>query len=577
MHYLFKRIAPLLIFFALSESVHAQDDLALGKEALQQKSYDTAINDFVKAQKAAPRVLETNFYLGEAYRLKGVKDSAEFFLQRAVDINETYLPAWSSLGTLMIKTSQWDKVAKVFAAATKADKISPAVSLAYGNAYLDVDSLDKAIVYFSKAKELNENLPEVYVGLAEAYGRQNIAVLAISNYQKAAELDSTSAIIRYKLGKAYYKNRQYNECVREFQAAINLDPTNDVYVFDVADIFYRAKLWRESALFFAKYVALKKDNPVAYDEYAKALYGGKFYKDALPVLEQAMTLDPKAYELRPMLARSEYECGDYQKAVDNYKVLPKDSLVSEDYIRIGRSYAKLKDVDNAIASFERSIALDSTSTECAADLAPLYMQKKMYDKAANQYDRKLKSDPKNVGALVNGGVCYMVIGKYDTAKTMMKKVIDLRPDFFQAYLYLAKCYYLLDSLNLAEKQYQLVISIIDTIKVEGNEGKSKEEKYGAQLLEAHKFIGLIELLSKHYPPAIEYLKKAITYEPKEKKDLEAHLWLAQSYALSSGNTQISADEGQAIKQKAIDEYKVVLKIDPKNATANKELKQLEGG
>ena len=108
MHYLFKRIAPLLILFALSESVHAQDDLALGKEALQQKSYDTAISYFVKAQKAAPRILETNFYLGEAYRLKGVRDSAEFFLQHAVDINETYLPAWSSLGTLMIKTSQWD-------------------------------------------------------------------------------------------------------------------------------------------------------------------------------------------------------------------------------------------------------------------------------------------------------------------------------------------------------------------------------------------------------------------------------------------------------------------------------------
>jgi len=91
------------------------------------------------------------------------------------------------------------------------------VSLAYGNAYLDVDSLDKAIVYFSKAKELNENLPEVYVGLAEAYGRQNIAVLAISNYQKAAELDSTSAIIRYKLGKAYYKNRNTMNASENFR------------------------------------------------------------------------------------------------------------------------------------------------------------------------------------------------------------------------------------------------------------------------------------------------------------------------------------------------------------------------
>ena len=199
-------------------------------------------------------------------------------------------------------------------------------------------------------------------GLAEAYGRQNIVVLAISNFQKAAELDSTSAVIRYKLGKAYYKNRQYNECVREFQAAINLDPTNDLYVFEVADIFYRAKLWRESALFFAKYVMLKKDNPAAYDEYAKALFGGKFYKDALPVLEQAMALNPKVYELKPMLARSEYECGDFQKAVDAYKVLPKDSLVAEDYIRLGRWYAKLKDADNAIVNFEKAIAMDTAST-----------------------------------------------------------------------------------------------------------------------------------------------------------------------------------------------------------------------
>ena len=336
MHYLFKRIAPFLILFALSESVHAQENLALGKEALQQKSYDSAISYFVKAQKAAPRVLETNLYLGEAFRLKGVKDSAETFLQRAVDINETYLPdglAWDAYD----QTRQWDKAAKVSAAATKVDKGSLAVSLAYGNAYLDVDSLDKAIVYFSKAKELNENLPDVYVGLAETYGRQNIAVLAISNYQKAAELDSTSAVIRYKLGKAYYKARQYTDCVREFQVAISLDPTNDLYVFEVADIFYRAKLWRESALFFAKYVTVKKDNPVASDEYAKALYGGKFYKDALPVLEQAITLNPKAYDLKPMYAYSLDEAGESQKAIDTYKTLPADSLGYEEYLQLARS------------------------------------------------------------------------------------------------------------------------------------------------------------------------------------------------------------------------------------------------
>jgi len=237
---------------------------------------------------------------------------------------------------------------------------------------------------------------------------------------------------------------------------------------------------------------------------------------------------------------------------------------------------RAKDVDNAILCFEKVLALDTASTEIATDLAGAYMQKKMYDKAAVQYSRKLVVDPKNVGALVNGGVCYMVVGKFDTAKTLMQQVIELRPEFYQAYLYLASCYYRLDSLDRAEKEYQLVIAIIDTVKLDPTEKLTKEEKYAPQLLEANKFIGLIELLGKRYPTAIDYLKKAITHESKDKRDAEAHLWLAQSYALSLGNQKITVDEADAIRQKAIEEYETVLKIDPQNKVAKKELGQLKG-
>ena len=576
MHIVLRRFVFFLLLFALSVSARAQDFVKQGKDALHEKSYDLAIDNLLKALKATPRNAEVNFLLGESYRLKGVKDSAEIFLQKSVDINDEYIPAMISLISVVAKNGQWDRAAKIFAAATKFDKKNPAIPLALGNAYLETDSLDKAIVYFSKAKDLNENLTEVYTGLAEAYGRQNIAVLAISNYQKAAELDPKSAAIRYKLGKAFYKNRQYNDCAREFQEAVNLDPTNDKYVFDVADIFFRAKLYRESARFFAKYVLLKKDNAAAFDEYAKALYTGRFYKDAVPVIEDAMRLNPKSNDLKPMYAHSLYESGESQKAIDAYKALSKDSLGTEDYVRIGRSYAKLKDMDNAVASFEKAITMDTTSTEVAYELGGLYMGKKMYDKAAVQYDKKLKMDPKNVGALLNGGVCYMVVGKFDTAKTMMQKVTELRPDLLQAYSYLARCYYLLDSLEIAKKQYLLVISIVDTVNVPASEGRTREEKYATQYLEANKFLGLIELLGKRYPTAIEYLKKAITYEPKDKMDEDAHLWLAQSYAISSGNQKITPEESQEFRRKAIEEYKKVLKINPKNKAALKELGALEG-
>jgi len=92
---------------------------------------------------------------------------------------------------------------------------------------------------------------------------------------------------------------------------------------------------------------------------------------------------------------------------------------------------------------------------------------------------------------------------------------------------------------------KLVISIIDTIKVEGNEGKVQRGKIRGTASRSTQIHRTDRTSFKTLSPAIEYLKKAITYEPKEKKDLEAHLWLAQSYALSSGNTQFPADEGQA--------------------------------
>lgn len=558
-----------------SGSVRAQDYLKLGKDAFQQKTFDVAIDYLLKAQKANTRNVEANYFLGEAYRLKGVRDSAEMYLQRAVDINDEFMPAATSLGALFVRTGQWLKAGKIFTAATKVDKKNAGIPLAYANAYLEVDSLDKAIVYFSKAKNINENLSEVYIGLAEAYGRQNIAVLAITNYQKAAELDPKSAVIRYKLGKAFYKNRQYNDCAREFQEAVNLDPTNDVYVLEVAQIFYKAKMYRESARFFGKYVMLKKDNRVAYEEYAKALYAGKFYKDAVPVIEEAMRLNPKSYELKPAYAYSLYEIGESQKAIDIYKSLPADSLGYEEYVQLARSYARLKDTVNAVSCFEKAMTINPAITEFAGELGSLYYGLKQFEKAAIQFDRKVKADPSNFVALYYGGISFNMIGKNDTAKAYFKKYVELRPTDLNALLQLAQTYRLQDSIEIAKKMYDDILAIIDSVSNEDN-GKNKEKYYPTRI-GVYKILAQIDYQNKEYLSAVENTKKAISYEPKEmkKQNEDLHLFYAQMLNIARSVKTLSAERAAEIRDQAIAEYQYVLKMNPKNATAAKELKSLK--
>ncbi len=565
----------LLIAVALPSLLAAQDFLSSGKDALAKKSYDEAIAKFQKAQEAAPRNAEANYYLGEAYREKGVLDSAQTFLERAYDFNDEYVPTLLALGSLYTKIGQWDKAEKRFTEAAKVDKKNPGIPYAFGAAYLEADSLDRAIIYFSKAKDDDSSFVDAYVGLAEAYGRQNIGVLAVEYLKRAADLSPKSAVIRNKLGKAYYKNRQYNDAAREFQEAINLDPQNSPVIYELADLYYRAKLYRDAARFFTKYVKLVDTNAVAWENYARSLYISHYYKDAVPALQRATKLFPNRFDLKPMLAHALFETGDSVHSLMLYKSLPPDSLNFGDYIRMGKSYLGQKDTINAVASLEKANTLDSTAADASVDLATIYIAQRNFEKAAAEYSKILAVDPKNLSALFYGGFSYSMIGKIDTAKMMYQKVVELKPDYPQGYLYLGRMYHAQDSLEQETQTYNTVLKLVDSLQTADTTGNGSE-KYDAIRVDVYRSLGVLDFTNKDYIAATEHLKKAVSYESKDKKDDELHLFLAQMYNLARTIKTLSPDEVTAYRKKAIDEYKYVLKLNPRNEKAKKELKDLEG-
>ncbi|MDE3056908.1 MAG: tetratricopeptide repeat protein [Bacteroidota bacterium] len=568
-------LAAIVSSFLLPPAGMAQDVLTAGKEALAKKSYDEAIADFEKAQQAAPRSAETNYYLGEAYREKGVLDSAQTFLELAYDRDDEYVPNLIALGTLYAKIGQWDKAAKRFDAAARLDKKNPAIPNALGEAYLAADSLDKAIIYFSRAKDDDSAYVDAYVGLAEAYGRQNIGVLAVQYLEQAAGLAPKSAVIRTKLGKAYYKNRQYNDAAREFQEAINLGPKNAPVLYELADLYYRAKLYREAVRFYSKYVVLVDTNAAAWEAYARSLYISRFYKDALPALQRATTFFPNRFDLKPMLAHCLFEAGESEKSLELYKSLPPDSLNAGDYVRIGKSYLSGKDTVNAVASLEKANQLDSTAADASVELAVIYIAQRNFEKAAEEYSKILTFAPNNVNALFYGGFSYSMVGKFDTAKTMYQKVVELKPDYPPGYIYLGRMYHAEDSLEQEVQVYNRVLKIMDSLQTADTTGKAAEDLDPTRV-DVYRSLAVLDYTNKDYAAAVGHLQKAVSYESKKKKDEDLHLFLAQMYNLARTIKGLSPDDVAAYRKKSIEEYKFVLKLNPRNEKAKKELKDLEG-
>ena len=577
MNYL-KHTLTIVITLAFAQSIQAQDQMPAGRAAFQKKAYTEAIACFQSVVHASSRNVEAWYLMGESYLAKGVYDSAQTALERTVDINDEYIQAYSSLFTVYGKRGLWDKAAKRYAEATKVDKKNTAFPMALGNAYLASDSIDKAVVYYSKAKEINENLTEAYLGLAEAYGRQNIQPMAVANFQKATELNPTSSAIHYKLGRAFYKNRQFVEALKEYKETIRLDSTNADVIFEIADILYRSKppYYRDAANYFKLYAALKT-TPEAYEKYARALYLSKTrdYKEAVSVLDKAVKLNPAVFDLKPMLAQELYMAEEYKKSLDIYTALPKDSLGYDEYVRIGRSQLKLKDTASAVVSFEKANSLDTTSAEIAGELAAIFVNQAKYAKATEQYERKLRVDATNTGALFYGAFSYYMIGKFEEAKQLYKRFLDLRPAYPQARLGYARMLVAQDSSQLARKQFLLTRDVIDSLMTADT---SAGRKYTQNLIEIYQYLGKLDFDDKDYLGAVENLKKAISYEPKDiKRKIEAlHFFLAQMYNFSRSIKTISPEKALEYKKQAIEEYKFTFRLNPKNAQAKKELDQLEG-
>lgn len=576
------KIFSVLVLFSCT--LFAQDYLTSGKDALSKKRYDEAVAYFTLYNKANSRTAESNYWLGEAYRQKEMYDSALYWLDRSLDFDDESEAALASVVYVNGKLGLWSKAQKRYDAAIKYHKKSILAPTLFAQVYLEADSLDKASIYFSKLKELDNNNIDAYIGLAEVYARQNVIVLAVDNLRTAVSLKPNDAALHYRLASTILKNRSLDknmieEVLTHLNQSIELDPTNERAIFDAANTLYRIaintpKFYADAAQYFKKYIALNKSNSEVWEKYAISLYYARVYGDAAPALEQAIAMNPKTFELKPMLAHSYYVEKEYKKALDKYNSLPVDSLDKDAYYRMGYSYFQLKDTLNAMKNLEKSLSLDSTNIDAIGTLAFIYLSQKNYGKAATSYEIIIKNEPENLTALFYAGFSYSVLGKIDTAKNYFKRLITLKPSYIPARMYLANMYSLMDSVEQSKTNYTIVIEQSDSL-LKAN--PKKADSYTSNMISSYRALAIFSYKENDIQKAIALLLQAVELENKAKQDEGLHLFLAQMYAVKSGDQHISADEAKSYRQKACQEYLFVLKLNPKNAAAKKESAQMNCG
>lgn len=318
------------------------------------------------------------------------------------------------------------------------------------------------------------------------------------------------------------------------------------------------------------------------------------YSRAVPEFESAIKLDPNFIGAHCALCRAYLQQNELENAgiaitaalkldANHQPALSLRGMITDAYYDRGKTYLDGGSYTEAVAAFQKAIALDadlgdssqdsdSEKTHIHVHLGAAYIGMKSYPQAIEALEHALTQDADRVDAHYHLGYAYVEQGTYDKAIPYLERAIAIAPHLKRTHYHLARAYRALGNLEAAthavtetlrlDPNYQSAHELADTIKqAHYNRGITylNSERYSeavtafqnaitldSDFATAHYNLGLAYLKMETYPRAVPSLEKAISVDPNHKAAYHA---LALAYL------------GQQELGKARDAARAALKLD----------------
>jgi superkiller protein 3 len=377
--------------------------------------------------------------------------------------------------------------------------------------------------------------PKLQVELAKSMARiQTYRGEALPYLEKATTLVSDDAEIHVLIGDISLENKDYARAVPAYRKATQIDPNFVGALKGLAEA-QKASGDTAAAISTLQTVAEKDTSGSGNVEGALAilLYNQGRYDEAIPNLKEKLQASPKLSILYRLLGLCYIKKNNYAAVLSDVKpaldsavaTYPdvKDKLSSV-YSDLGGELYKARRYSEAIEMFQKRLEQDPENWSVHLNVGYAYLQQKSYAKALEEFRRVAQIKPDNANAYFMQGVCYVEAKNSAQAKASFMKVLDLDPKN-------------VDALKQVGLSYLL-------------------EAQALQKADKHKESQAVAM------QAVGYLQRAVAQKPN---DVQARVLLAQAYVLSK---QL---------EKAKEEFRRILKMDPNNKDAHDGLERLEGG
>jgi adenylate cyclase len=314
---------------------------------------------------------------------------------------------------------------------------------------------------YEKALTLDPQYADAYVVLGVTYlvewiwrwsADHQTLERALALAQKAIALDDSLPGAHSLLSQVYAQKQQYDQAIVEGERAIALDPNNAESYDRQAAVLNFAGRPEEALPMLEQAMRLNPHYPPFYVGdlgWTYSLTGQ--YTEAVATLKEAISRSPNLMVYHVILADSyvqqwaSQQGSDAQTLEQAVAAAQRGLALNDSYpfghVRLGTVYLWQKQYDQALAEMERAVALAPTGAGSYAALAEMLSRVGRSEEAVGMVEQALRLKPDVADVHLNSvGAAYYLAGRPEEAIASLKLYLSRYPNILGAHLTLAAVY-----------------------------------------------------------------------------------------------------------------------------------------
>ncbi|WP_293339151.1 tetratricopeptide repeat protein [Microcoleus sp. CAWBG58] len=450
---------------AYLQALQLQPNLAeasanLGSMYYKLGQLEQAAKAYEQALAINPGLCSVNLMLAGVLQQQGKLDGAIACCQKVLLLQPENASAADKISSLTAQKQQETTDSKFLALETESDEQQP-VSVSKDEGYgLQPSSInlppapnpENLNTPFTNPAEVSEqvtslNVPDIaqvanfqeveqYKKLAENFLVKGKIQEAIAACHQAIKIrpDYTHAYVT--LGNALQAVGKIEAAIRSYSQALELQPNFAEVRANIGSMYFKMNRLEEAIAHYQQAIVLSPDLAGAHWNLGKVYHKHGNIDGAIACFQRTSELNPQLVgaDFHFNLGNRLFTQGKRDEAIASYeKAIAIKPDWAEAYGNIASARSQQGNFDAAIIAYQQAVALKPELEVLHFNLANSFMQQYNYEAAIANYQNTLKIKPDWPEVHANIGSCLSMQGKLEEALTSYQQALALKPDWAEVY------------------------------------------------------------------------------------------------------------------------------------------------